>query len=124
MEDRTESAKRIAAPKGRGRSPSQSDGLLGRNFLKGMQGDAMTICAANRAASAQPMAGAKPRGPQARASALLCGAGHNLSKLLARMRAFLRLLSGAAKVARQGLIAQVEAFRFYRPALQAARIGL
>lgn len=38
----------------------KSDGLLGRNFLKGMQGDAI--------------------------NALLCGAGHNLRKILARLR--------------------------------------
>jgi len=38
----------------------KSDGLLGRNFLKGMQGDAM--------------------------NAILCGAGHNLRKILARIR--------------------------------------
>jgi IS5 family transposase len=39
----------------------KNDGLLGRNFLKGMAGDAM--------------------------NALLCGAGHNLRKILARARA-------------------------------------
>ena len=38
----------------------KNDGLLGRNFLKGMVGDAM--------------------------NALLCGAGHNLRKILARAR--------------------------------------
>jgi len=38
----------------------KSDGLLARNFLKGMEGDAM--------------------------NALLCGAGHNLRKILARLR--------------------------------------
>ncbi len=38
----------------------KNDGLLGRNFLKGMQGDAM--------------------------NAFLCGAGHNLRKILARLR--------------------------------------
>jgi hypothetical protein len=38
----------------------KSDGLLGRNFLKGVEGDAM--------------------------NALLCGAGHNLRKILARIR--------------------------------------
>jgi IS5 family transposase len=38
----------------------KSDGLLGRNFLKGVEGDAM--------------------------NALLCGTGHNLRKILARIR--------------------------------------
>ena len=38
----------------------KNDGLLGRNFLKGMQGDAM--------------------------NAFLCGAGHNLRKMLAWIR--------------------------------------
>jgi len=38
----------------------KSDGLLGRNFLKGIQGDAI--------------------------NALLCGAGHNLRKILAKLR--------------------------------------
>ena len=38
----------------------KNDGLLGRNFLKGMQGDAM--------------------------NAFLCGAGHNLRKILAKVR--------------------------------------
>jgi len=38
----------------------KADGLLGRNFLKGMQGDAI--------------------------NAVLCGAGHNLRKILARIR--------------------------------------
>lgn len=38
----------------------KADGLLGRNFLKGMQGDAI--------------------------NAVLCGAGHNLRKILARVR--------------------------------------
>ena len=38
----------------------KNDGLLGRNFLKGQAGDAM--------------------------NAMLCGAGHNLRKILARLR--------------------------------------
>jgi IS5 family transposase len=41
----------------------KADGLLGRNFLKGMEGDAM--------------------------NALLCGAGHNLRKILAKLRLWL-----------------------------------
>ena len=44
----------------------KSDGLLGRCYLKGAEGDAM--------------------------HAVLCGAGHNLRILLNRLRAFLRLL--------------------------------
>jgi IS5 family transposase len=38
----------------------KSDGLLARNFLKGMEGDAI--------------------------NAMLCGAGHNLRKILAKLR--------------------------------------
>jgi IS5 family transposase len=46
----------------------KSDGLLGRNFLKGMEGDAM--------------------------NAILCGVGHNLRKILARIRLlWLRLVA-------------------------------
>lgn len=48
----------------------KGDGLLGRNFLKGVVGDAI--------------------------NALLCGAGHNLRKILARLRDLLPLLLGEA----------------------------
>jgi IS5 family transposase len=44
----------------------KSDGRLGRNFLKGIQGDAM--------------------------NALLCGAGHNIRKILAKLRLLLLFL--------------------------------
>lgn len=54
----------------------KSDGLLGRSFLKGMQGDAI--------------------------HALLCGAGHNLRKILARLRALLCLLGGGVRAALSG----------------------
>jgi IS5 family transposase len=40
----------------------KADGLLGRNFLKGMQGNAI--------------------------NAILCGVGHNMRKILARLRFF------------------------------------
>ena len=60
----------------------KSDGLLGRNFLKGMAGDAI--------------------------NALLCGAGHNLRKILARLRALLRLLMGAPSKVVQGLLVRLE----------------
>lgn len=76
----------------------KSDGLLGRNFLKGMQGDAM--------------------------NALLCGAGHNLRKILARIRALLCLLSGDARAVLQGLISQIEDLCLHQPVLMTARIGL
>ena len=56
----------------------KSDGLLGRNFLKGMQGDAM--------------------------NAILCGAGHNLRKILARLRALLSLLSGEPRATLQAIL--------------------
>lgn len=61
----------------------KADGLLGRNFLKGMQGDAI--------------------------NAILCGADHNLRKILARLRALLYLLIGAARTALQGVISRLEA---------------
>ena len=56
----------------------KADGLLGRNFLKGMEGDAI--------------------------NALLCGAGHNLRKILAHLRALLCLLAGPIKAALQTAI--------------------
>jgi IS5 family transposase len=60
----------------------KADGLLGRNFLKGAQGDAM--------------------------NAILCGAGHNLRKILARLRAFLYLLSGESRKALEVIIAMLK----------------
>jgi IS5 family transposase len=60
----------------------KGDGLLGRNFLKGMAGDAI--------------------------NALLCGAGHNLRKILARLRALLCLLFGGPKRAISALISVLE----------------
>ncbi len=62
----------------------KADGLLGRNFLKGMQGDAI--------------------------NAILCGAGHNLRKILARLRAFLCLLSEGFRNALQAALIQLEVF--------------
>ena len=56
----------------------KADGLLGRNFLKGMQGDAI--------------------------NAILCGAGHNLRKILAHLRALLYLFTGPIKAALQAAI--------------------
>ncbi|MBP1625594.1 MAG: transposase family protein [Holophagaceae bacterium] len=58
------------------------DGLLGRNFLKGMQGDAI--------------------------NAILCGAGHNLRKILARLRALLYLFEGGFRKALEALLAKLE----------------
>jgi hypothetical protein len=72
----------------------KSDGLLGRSFLKGMEGDAI--------------------------NALLCGAGHNLRKILARLRALLRLLMGAPRKVVQGLLVRLEAGGILQPALTAA----
>lgn len=72
----------------------KSDGLLGRNFLKGMKGDAM--------------------------NALLCGAGHNLRKILGRIRALLCLLSSAAKAALQALVDRWEALTPAHPIVVAA----
>ena len=59
----------------------KGDGLLGRNFLKGMAGDAI--------------------------NALLCGAGHNLRKILARLRALLYLLTGKARAALSNLLGRI-----------------
>ena len=59
----------------------KGDGLLGRNFLKGMAGDAI--------------------------NALLCGAGHNLRKILARLRALLYLLTGKDGVALSSLLGRI-----------------
>ena len=61
----------------------KGDGLLGRNFLKGMEGDAI--------------------------NALLCGAGHNLRKILARLRALLCLLSGQVRNLLESLLAGLDA---------------
>ena len=72
----------------------KSDGLLGRNFLKGMKGDAM--------------------------NALLCGAGHNLRKILARIRAFLCLLSVEARAAIQVVLLRLEAVLLPQPTTMAA----
>jgi len=61
----------------------KGDGLLGRNFLKGMAGDAINT--------------------------LLCGAGHNMRKILAHLRLLLHLLMGEPRNAIQALIALLEA---------------
>jgi IS5 family transposase len=72
----------------------KGDGLLGRNFLKGMQGDAI--------------------------NAILCGAGHNLRKILARLRALLCLLPEELRKALQAVLAQMEVFaRAERPSVAA-----
>ena len=70
------------------------DGRLGRNFLKGMQGDAI--------------------------NAILCGAGHNLRKILARLRALLYLLPGWLGRLLQALLTHLEAIGLSRQASQAA----
>jgi transposase, IS5 family len=62
----------------------KADGLLGRNFLKGMQGDAI--------------------------NAILCGAGHNLRKILARLRALLCLLPEGLRNLLRAVLAQLEVF--------------
>ena len=60
----------------------KSDGLLGRNYLKGVLGDMQNI--------------------------ILCGAGHNIRKILAHLRVLLRLLTGEARKAISVLIAVLE----------------
>jgi len=72
----------------------KADGRLGRNFLKGMQGDAI--------------------------NAILCGAWHNLRKILARLRALLYLLPGRLRRLLQALLAHLEAIGLSRRASQAA----
>lgn len=72
----------------------KSNGLLGRKFLKGKKGDAM--------------------------NALLCGAGHNLRKILARTRALLCLLSVEARAAIQVVLTRLEAVLFPQPTPMAA----
>lgn len=61
----------------------KSDDLFGRNFLEGMEGDAI--------------------------NAILCGAGHNLRKILARLKALSRLLSGQVRNLPERLLAGLEA---------------
>ena len=61
----------------------KSDGLLGRNFLKGVVGVAQNV--------------------------ILSGAGYNMRKILAHLRALLRLLMGEPRKAIQALIAMLEA---------------
>lgn len=61
----------------------EADGLLGRNILKGARGGAM--------------------------NAILCGVGHNLRKILARLRALLYLVAGASGAFVSDLIGLLEA---------------
>jgi IS5 family transposase len=70
--------------------PMKADGLLGRNFLKGTDGDAI--------------------------NAMLCGAGHNLRKILARLRALLYMLTGNAWEALQALCRYLEVSRLHQEA--------
>lgn len=75
----------------------KSDGRLGRNFLKGMEGDAM--------------------------NAILCGVGHNLRKILAHIRALLYLLASPLRTALQALLAHLESIHLPLQPSEAARIG-
>jgi IS5 family transposase len=68
----------------------KADGLLGRKFLKGMQGDAI--------------------------NAILCGAGHNMRTILARLRALLYLFAGEAREALQALFRHLEVLRLHQAA--------
>jgi IS5 family transposase len=72
----------------------KSDGLLGRNFLKGVVGDAQNV--------------------------ILSGAGHNMRKILAHLRALLRLLMGEPRRVIQALIDRFESDSFPQPTLKAA----
>ena len=72
----------------------KSDGLLGRNFLKGVVGDAQNV--------------------------ILSGAGHNMRKILAHLRVLLRLLMGEPRKAIQALINLLESQLLPQPTLMAA----
>ena len=72
----------------------KSDGLLGRNFLKGVVGDAQNV--------------------------ILCGAGHNMRKILAHLRVLLRLLMGEPGKAILALVTLLEAEAAPQQALVAA----
>jgi IS5 family transposase len=72
----------------------KGDGLLGRNFLKGMAGDAI--------------------------NALLCGAGHNLRKILAHLTALLCLLPSEARAALHALLNRFEDLSTPQPTMVAA----
>jgi IS5 family transposase len=72
----------------------KTDGLLGRNFLKGVQGDAM--------------------------NALLCGADHNMRKILAQIRALLCLFTGESGAILEALLNRLESHRPYQPFQMAA----
>jgi IS5 family transposase len=72
----------------------KSDGLLGRNFLKGVVGDAQNV--------------------------ILSGAGHNMRKILAHLRALLRLLMGEPRKAILALVTLLEAEAAPQQALVAA----
>ena len=51
---------------------------------------------------------------------ILCGAGHNMRKILAHLRALLRLIMGEPREAIQSLIARLEAKETPQQALSAA----
>ena len=72
----------------------KSDGLLGRNFLKGVLGDSQNV--------------------------ILCGAGHNMRKILAHLRALLRLLMGEPGKALKAIIALLERGEAPQEAITAA----
>jgi IS5 family transposase len=72
----------------------KSDGLLGRNFLKGVVGDAQNV--------------------------ILSGAGHNMRKILAHLRALLRLLMCEPRKAIEGLIALLQIEECPQQAIMAA----
>lgn len=72
----------------------KSDGLLGRNFLKGVLGDAQNV--------------------------ILCGAGHNMRKILAHLRALLRLLMGEPRKVLEVIIDLLESTTTFQVAIKAA----
>ena len=72
----------------------KSDELLGRNFLKGVVGDAQNV--------------------------ILSGAGHNMRKILAHLMALLRLFMGEPRKAIETLVTLLEAEAAPQQALVAA----
>jgi IS5 family transposase len=72
----------------------KGDGLLRRNFLKGILGGSI--------------------------NAILCGAGHNLRRILARLKVLLHVLTGEAMTALQAFLVQLEVIGLAQHAPRAA----
>ena len=98
----------------------KSDGLLGRDFLKGVVGDAQNVilCGAGhtnrwKRLGPNPRSGLRPRRGEAEGRV-------RMRKILAHLRALLRLLMGELRKALEALIALIEADSIGQQALKAA----